>query len=225
MQVMRTRSTNGCGCRLVALAVVAIQLLIQGCGSGAPTAGLVETIDPVKLNGDPVRAQPAAPRALAAGDVLEVGPKGLARLVYPDGSRFVVLPEGQEPAVLEVGDRDSGAGRVVMKLVKGALAFMVAKERKVKDRYELKALNTVTTIEGTAGRIITTPEVDRVALESGSATVRATSGASAKVAALQEATYTRASDQFKVTPHDPVSPEEGRYYDRGGGRTLHVVPR
>lgn len=191
----------------------------SGCIESVAPAMLVETSDPVTVNGKSVHVLPTAPLALAAGDALEVGPKGLARLLYPDGSRFMLLPRGSDAGSLEVTPRGTSAAPVVVKLVRGVLAFLVPKERKVKDKYELKALNTVTTIEGTAGRVITTPTEDRVALEHGTVSVTAGSGAT-RINGLQEAVYAVATKVFSVQSYDPTGTTERDLYADPQDRTI-----
>jgi len=195
------------------MAVGAFLVVATGCGQQAAPAQLVETVDPVTVNGKAVRAVPTAPVSLAAGDTVEVGAKGLARLLYPDGSRFLLIPQGSEPAQLAVTPRAADAAVVVVKLLKGVLAFLVPEKRPVKDRYELRALNTVTTIEGTSGRIVTSAARDSVALEHGKVTVTATAGAVTIVNSLQEAIYDVAAGVFKMINYDPTSAAESGFYD------------
>lgn len=204
--------------RMIALA--AMFLAATGCGEQAAPAMLVETSGPVTVNGKPVNALPSAPLALAAGDALEVGAKGMARLLYPDGSRFMLLPHDAEPAALAVTPRVSSTGLVVIKLLKGALAFLVPEKRAVKDRYELKALNTVTTIEGTSGRVITGDKEDRVALEHGTVSVTGAAGAVTRISGLQQAVFDVASRLFKIESYDPTSPAETGYYEDGVSRKM-----
>lgn len=210
---MTMRSVRG-------LAILCFLIAASGCGEGAAPALLVETTDPVSVNGKAVHALPSSPLSLAAGDALEVGPKGLARLLYPDGSRFVLYPRGTTPGRVEITPRASSAAPVVVKLAKGILAFLVPKDRKVKDRYELQALNTVTTIEGTSGRVITSPAEDRVALENGSVTVRAADGATSKLTALQEVVYSTSQKAFAVETYDPTSKAERDLYGGRDGRAI-----
>jgi hypothetical protein len=186
--------------------------LASGCGDKAAPATLLETVDPVTVNGKAVHAVPTAPLSLAAGDTVEVGAKGLARLLYPDGGRFLLVPQGTEPASLQVTPRADGAGTVVVKLLRGVLAFVIPEKRAVKDRYELKALNTVTTIEGTAGRLITSPAKDSIALERGKVTFAA-GAATQSVGALQEAVYDVSTSKFTVSAYDPLGKTEAPLYD------------
>lgn len=209
--------------RLVrAFAILCFLVAASGCGESAAPALLVETTDPVSVNGKTVHALPSSPFSLAAGDALEVGPKGLARLLYPDGSRFVLYPRGTTPGRVEITPRASSAAPVVVKLAKGILAFLVPKDRKVKDRYELEALNTVTTIEGTSGRVITSKTEDRVALESGAVTVRATDGATSKLTALQEVVYSTEKKAFAVETYDPTSKAERDLYEGRGDNVIYT---
>ena len=194
------------------VAIAAFLIAATGCGESAAPAMLVETTDPVTVNGHAVHALPTAPISLAAGDALEVGPKGMARLLYPDGSRFMLMSRDAEPASLAVTARAADAGHVVIKLLKGVLAFLVPPDRKVKDRYELKALNTVTTIEGTAGRVITTVAEDSVALEHGTVLVVANGGEQTRIKGLQEAIFNLLAGKFKLLSYDPTATGEKDLY-------------
>ena len=199
---------------LARVAVSAAFLLwATGCGQPAAPAVLVETVDPVTVNGKAVRAVSTAPLPLAAGDTVEVGAKGLARLLYPDGSRFLLIPQGAEPAQLAVTPRAAETGTVVVKLLKGVLGFLVPEKRAVKDRYELRALNTVTTIEGTSGRVITTAAKDSTALETGHVTVTSSTGKTNKIAALQESLFDMATGLFSTAAYDPTGAKEHGLYD------------
>ena len=200
------------------LVVLASLTVAGGCNRGGGSAApalLVETADPVTVNGKAVHVLPSAPLSLAAGDLLEAGPKGLARLLYPDGSRFLLMPRGNDSGSLEVTPRALSAAPVVVKLVRGVLAFLVPKDRTVKDKYELRALNTVTTVEGTAGRIFSSATEDRVALEHGSVSVAA-GAAVTRINGLQEAVWTRAANLFSVLTYDPNARDEAVYYAAPG---------
>ena len=218
MNAMMRRFRSAAARVLVVLASLTVAGGCNNGGSAAP-ALLVETADPVTVNGKAVHVLPSAPLSLAAGDLLEAGPKGMARLLYPDGSRFLLMPRGNDSGNLEVTPRASSAAPVVVKLVRGLLAFLVPRDRKVKDKYELRALNTVTTVEGTAGRIFTSAAEDRVALEHGSVSVAA-GGAVTRVNGLQEAVWSLAAKAFSILAYDPNAKDEAIFYVSPGDKSL-----
>ena len=139
------------------------------------------------MNGQAVSVQPSAPRGLAEGDQVEVAAGGLARIAYPDGTRMLLLANGSKAGALVIAKPAGGVGDVVLKLLNGAVSFLIPKDRQPNANYQFQALNTVTTIKGTSGRITTAAEADQVALREGVVVVTATaSGTMTEVKAGSE---------------------------------------
>lgn len=205
------------------LALVALVTLVTGCGDRGELAPmLVQTTNSVRLND--VAVAVAAPKmlALSPGDVLDVDPGAIARLLYRDGTKVLLVGRKERPARMKIEPKGgSDTGRALLKLLTGTLSFLVPPARPGKREYHIEASSTLTMVRGTSGRITTTPEEDRIALASGHVEVhRLGSEEHAPLKELEEL-IAPARGAFQRRVYSPASAEEMELYDVKIDRTRH----
>jgi len=176
-------------------------------------AKLITVTGDVTVNGKAV----STPIDLAVADVLRVPQSGLARIQYPDGSRFLILGRAPSGSEFTVGKEtnEGGVKVVLMKLARGLLSFAVRADSKEK-RFEIEAISSLTVVRGTEGKVQTAPEGDLVALKHGRVEV---SGKPQKSTVnLQEGFSVQVSPQGVVSapkPYDFSEASERELYEVG----------
>lgn len=160
------------------LAVVTVGLAACGGGSsggggGAGAPKLTDIQGTVTVNGTATKDA----KELATNDKIQVAQGSVARVVYPDGTKILLVGRGAEGSELTIGavTQDQGLSVMLVKLGKGVLSFIVPPTVKGKGRYEIEAVSSLTVVRGTQGAI-TTGETDSVALKNGTVEVLARQG-------------------------------------------------
>lgn len=202
----------------VVLAVVSIGLAACGGGSsggagGAGTPKLQDIQGTVTVNGTAVKD----PKELAANDKVVVAQGGVARVVYPDGTRILLVGRGAEGSELTIGatTQDQGLSVMLVKLTRGVLSFLVPPAVKGKGRYEIEAVSSLTVVRGTQG-VVTTGEGDSVALKNGTVEVLAKNGGrNQTIVAGQKIQITPAGEISAPASYDFSDNAERELYNEG----------
>lgn len=203
-------------------ALLGLLVLATGCGERAsPHPSLIETVNAVRVNGAAVSVAPPRQLLLASGDVIDVEPGAVARLLYADGTRVLLVGRKDLPARLKLEPRGSETARVLLKLLGGTLSFLVPPKRPEQRQYDIEALSTLTMVRGTTGRIVSTPAADHVALSDGHVDVRRLDGGEQTAIAALEELVAAAASKFVKRPYDPTAPGELDLYDTKIDRTRH----
>jgi hypothetical protein len=194
----------------VAVACAAL-MVVSSCGQsagpgGSRAAAIVDVIGKVTHNGKPATVR----GTLAAGDVVRVPRDGLARIQYPDGTKFVLVGRTEAGAELTFGKESTDAGvRVsLVNLARGILGFLVRNEAK-ESRYEIEAVSSLTVVRGTQGKVQTGPDGDLIALKVGKVEVIAkATGSSTNLSAGSQIQVSAKGGVGSPVPYDFSTAEE-----------------
>jgi ferric-dicitrate binding protein FerR (iron transport regulator) len=199
--------------------VFVVAAILESCGESGPRnppvqgAKLVDVTGAVTVNGQPA----TAPKELSSADVVRVVQGGLARIQYPDGSRFLILGRTAAGSELTVGKEsiEGGVKVVLLKIARGLLSFAVRSDVKER-RFEIEAISSLTVVRGTEGKVQSAPEGDLVALKKGK--VEVSSKLLKTTANLQEGFSVSVSPQGEIgplKPYDFSESSERELYDVG----------
>lgn len=203
------------------LALVAVGLAACGGGSGSSSSAsggggdprLIDIQGTVTVNGQAATGI----RELSVNDKVQVAQGALARVVYPDGTKILLVGRTAEGSELTIGatTQDQGLPVMLVKLGKGVLSFIVPPAVKGKGRYEIEAVSSLTVVRGTQG-VVKTGETDSVALKSGTVEVLAKNGGkSATLVQGQQLAITPAGEISPVTAYDFSDTSERELYNEG----------
>jgi len=207
--------------RWLALAVALVAVGLAACGGGSGSGGasgaaakLVDIQGTVTVNGQAT----SAAKELAVNDKIQVAQGGVARVLYPDGTKVLLVGRAAEGTELTIGTttQEQGIPVMLVKLVKGVLSFVVPPASKGKVRYEIEAQSSLTVIRGTSGAIKTDASQDVVALKTGTVEVLAKNGGkSGTVNAGQQITVQASGDVSTPKPYDFSDDSERELYNEG----------
>lgn len=206
-------------CLGLVLAVVAVGLAACGGGKSGGAAGgggmpkLTDIQGTVTVNAQATKET----RELAANDKVQVAQGSVARVVYPDGTKILLVGRTAEGSELTIGaiTQDQGLAVMLVKLGKGMLSFVVPPTVKGKGRYEIEAVSSLTVVRGTQGSV-KTGEADSVALKHGTVEVLAkTGGKSATIVQGQQVAITAAGEISAPSTYDFSDEKERELYSEG----------
>ena len=203
------------------LAVVAVGLAAcggkssgSGAGSAAGTPKLMDIQGTVTVNGQAT----SQTRELATNDKIQVAQGSVARVVYPDGTKILLVGRTAEGSELTIGatTQDQGLAVMLVKLGRGVLSFIVPPAVKGKGRYEIEAVSSLTVVRGTQGVVTAGQNADSVALKNGTVEVLAKNGGkSATIVAGQKITVAPSGDITAPASYDFSDEKERELYNEG----------